>query len=229
MTRALAGRRLAFLLLLAAPLPTRAGEAYYVAVFASQLPEVNRPKYAHSFAVFVRAAGADCPGGPVTLEHFTISWLPCRGAVQFWALLPEPGRNFGLHETIRLVMAEGEQVYLWGPYRVERELWLRARQQKAHLDSGRVLYKAADTGYPTWRVSNCIHALSDINGDEPRLRIASPGWGVPASRAIARRFERWVLGPQCVECWLAEALGLGCYPIHRLDVDTGRHRLAPGR
>src|SRR5262245_47683231 len=90
-----------FFLLALALLPTaaRAGESHYLIIFgAQQIP--NRPNYAHTFAVFVRATWpGDGPPCKVMLEAHTISWLPANGIIRTLSLLPECGRNYGLFET----------------------------------------------------------------------------------------------------------------------------------
>src|SRR4051812_14476909 len=61
-----------------APAPARAGEAYYLLMFASQREDYN-PNYAHTWATFVKASwrgDVPCRSVPVTLEAHTISWLP---------------------------------------------------------------------------------------------------------------------------------------------------------
>src|SRR5262249_60240667 len=121
-----------------------------------------------------------------------------------WALLPECGHNFGLHATLRYVLADGERVSLWGPYQVAPELYARALNQVALLQSGAVLYKANDAGHWSDRVSNCIHALSAV-ADGPRLRVLSPGWGETASYAVLRRFLPWVIDPDRVHPWVGSA------------------------
>jgi hypothetical protein len=45
---------------------------------------------------------------------------------------------------------------MWGPYRIRKDLYDRAAAQRAYLESGAVRYKAADTGYRSARVSNCV-------------------------------------------------------------------------
>ena len=68
-------------------------------------------------------------------------------AVRSLALWPECGRNLGLHETLRYVLANDERVSLWGPYRIDAALYRGALRQAAVLESGCVLYKANDLGY----------------------------------------------------------------------------------
>src|SRR5262249_16562901 len=160
--------------------PAPAGEAHFVLVFGSERPFMQL-RYAHSFATFVRVVGDLGRPDACYVEAFTISWLPQDGHIRPFALLPECGRNFGLEETLRLVQAEGERVAVWGPYQIVPELYQLALAQKTRLESGAVCYKAIDTGYATERVSNCIHALSDVVEGGPRLRVGTPGWGETAS------------------------------------------------
>ena len=97
-----------------------------------------------------------------------------------------------------------------------------AVDQIKYLESGKVQYKAVDSGHSTARVSNCIHALSDVAGGK-RLRVASPGWGEPASYLITLRFEPWILDdgqtiPTRLVVWTA---GTSPHPLlHDLPMDV---------
>src|SRR3712207_2229106 len=81
--------------------PGAAGERYFVLMFGSQQVQTI-PDYAHSFAVFVRVSGG---GEGAGFAYHTISWLPANMDLRPFALLPEPGRNFDLHTTLRHVLA----------------------------------------------------------------------------------------------------------------------------
>jgi hypothetical protein len=207
--------------LLACAAAARADEAYFLMVFGSQQTP-NNPNYAHSWATFVRAAGeGPCPPA-AALEAHTISWLPASLIIRTRALHPECGHNFDLHPTVRYVLHNDERVSMWGPYSIDRELYCRALRQVGLLESGEVRYKAVDAGYPSDRVSNCIHAVSSIT-EGYRLRVLSPGWGEPASYFITRELEPWI-----VDCdqhkykWVSTALGLDCYPIIHRDLENPR-------
>jgi hypothetical protein len=206
-------------LLVAAALPsrTRAQETYYLAVFSYQHTE-NRPRYAHTFATFVKARWC---ADSCQLESFTISWLPHTVVIRPMAVLPEPGCNFDLPTTLRIAYAEGDQVSMWGPYQICLELYQRAMAQKNRLESGCVSYKAVDTGWPSRRVSNCIHAVSDIDQTRPALRIASPGWGEPASYYVTLHLLPWIVNPCQVHEWVVDALGLRTCCIRRRDLREG--------
>jgi hypothetical protein len=121
----------------------RSEEFYYVAVFGSQQMPPN-PNYTHSFAAFTKATGeGPCPKAFVVDECFSISWLPRTLEVRTRKLCPECGVNYPLHPTIKLALSEDQRVSLWGPYRIDRELYEKARAQAGLLESGRVQYKAA--------------------------------------------------------------------------------------
>jgi hypothetical protein len=197
-------------LLLAGAPTARGAEAYYLLVFGSQrIP--NNPDYSHSFATFVHATW-DAPGCAPRLEAVTISWLPRNLRIRTLALAPECGANLDLHGTLRYVFANGERVSLWGPYLIDRDLYLRALAQVRLLQSGQVRYKANDVGYPTDCVANCIHAISSL-GEGYRLHVVIPAWGETATYYVQRELTPWVLDPCHTHPWVASALGLGGYPI----------------
>ena len=195
-----------------------AEEYYFIALFGSQTSP-NNPDYSHTFATFVRASGAGpCPTAFVVEDSFTISWLPASLRVRTRALLPECGHNFGLHETLRYVLSEGEHVSMWGPYRIDEELYNGAVRQLGVLESGQVRYKAIDSGRPTDRVSNCIHAVSSV-GDGYRVRVLSPWFGETASWIVLQRFRPHIINKDETHEWVYAYLDLACCPILRHDFD----------
>jgi hypothetical protein len=207
-------------LALALPTEVRAADAYYLLMFGSQRVP-NNPKYAHTFTTFVHASWPGEPCGPPRLEVYTISWLSLDGTFRVLALKPECGRNWELHETIRYAFAHEERVSLWGPYQIDCELYRRAVNQVRLLESGRVLYKSDDLGYPTDRVTNCIHAVSSIT-EGYRVRILMPAWGETASYFVLREFYPWVIDRDRIHGWVGNALGLDQYPILYRDLEDPR-------
>lgn len=205
----------AVLVLLAMAGSGMAGEAYYVLIFGSQQTP-PRPDYCHSFATFVRVTWSGpepCPvGGSALVEAHTISWLPANLIVRTRALFPETGHNFDLPTTLCYCARNKERVSLWGPYEVEKELYDRAMDQIALLESGQVRYKADDMGRFSKRVCNCIHAVSSV-AQGVRLWVAEPGYGQAASFAITKRFRPWIIDKDQVHSWIGSALGLDQYPI----------------
>jgi hypothetical protein len=196
-------------LLIGTPAKCRADDAYFVLIFsAQQVP--NCPRYSHSFATFVHAAN---DGQSMRLEHHTISWLPVSLNIRVLRLRPEPGRDLDLDTTLAFVESLGDRISLWGPYQIRKDLYDRALEQIAHLNSGAVQYKAVDALYRTMNVSNCIHALSELADNRGRLRITSPGFGEVASYYIAHRFEPGLMDPEQVHPWVGTCLGLENHPI----------------
>jgi hypothetical protein len=204
----------------------RAEEAYYVCVFGSQCVSVD-PDGAHSFAVFVRATW-DCRApGSCRLEAHSISWLSARMCSRALTLLPECGHNFDFHTTLRYVLENDERVSVWGPYRIHPDLYCRALDQIRLLESGQVKYKSIDTGHPSDRVCNCIHALSSVV-DGHRVCVLSPSWGETASYNVTKRYGPWILDGGRTHDWVAYALRLNCYPIVYRDWEHPRSGVLRG-
>jgi hypothetical protein len=203
----------AFVLLLASARGAHAGEAFYLLMFGSQRTPAN-PSYSHTWATFVRATwegDGPCPHNP-TIEEHTMSWLPETMVVRLWALLPECGALFELHTTIHWALDTQQRISMWGPYQIEPDLYYKAMDRLAHLGSGRVRYKAIDSGYSSDRVTNCIHAVAGTVGGL-RVRVGTPGWGETASFTVLQRFRPWIYNRDEVHSWVGSALGLDEYPI----------------
>ena len=199
----------------------QAGENYYLAMFGSQRVPSN-PNYSHSWATFIKVSwdgDGPCPAD-ARLESHTISWLPANMKVRIGALFPEAGHNFDLHTTMDSAYSTCQRVSMWGPYPICEELYCRALNRKAQLESGHIRYKANDAGYSSNRVTNCIHAVSTIV-EGPRLRVASPGWGQSASYFVLKEFEPFIISKSPV-AWVGSALGLDEYPIIYRDFTNPR-------
>jgi hypothetical protein len=206
-------------LLTALTVPASGSEFYYVAVFGSQRPDVNNPNHTHCFATFIRATGdGPCAEG-FQVQAWTISWLSESLRVQVLRLLPECGTNFDLHPTLRLALADGQRVSMWGPYQIQKELFDRAVCQVAHLRSGAERYKTLDIFRNSERVSNCIHALSGVISYRPRLHVGVPTYGESASYFITLKYRPWMIEPCRTHDWLIGRLGLAGYPLVRRGLD----------
>jgi hypothetical protein len=203
-----------------APGAARAEDLYYMMVFGSQqLPA--RAKYCHSFAVFVRAI-EDVPGSRrYRLESHTISWMPVSYEIRLAALLPECGFNADLPTTFAWTRATCQRVSMWGPYQIQSDLYCRALEEEALLNSGDVWYKAIDTGYPTDFACNCIHAVSSIAGGY-RMRVLSPSFGETASWYLTRRLSPWIIDCFQRHDWIAAALGIDRYGVVRREFENPR-------
>lgn len=195
------------------PGTSAAGETYYVIIFGAQR-DFAEANHTHTWATFVRVCGGPQGGW---LQHRTISWLPQTLEVRVGSRQPEPGVNLDLYTTLNWALNDGQKVSMWGPFQIEPELYWRSLQQASHLESGEVRYKAVDFGYPTWNTSNCIHAVSDLAGSS-RVRVFIPGYGQAASRVVTARLRKDMIEPQQTHPWVADALGLGNYPIRQRAV-----------
>jgi hypothetical protein len=201
-------------------------DTYYVVVFGAQ-SKPQRPKYSHSWATFVHVCGADACGPPApgaTIETFTISWLPCKIELTPNRLRPEPGRNFDLSTTFDIVLSECEQVTAFGPYQTDCWLYNKAMEYVRELESGDVRYKTIDVGYQPLKVSNCIHALTSFDREHPRVRIGRTNFGEVASYYVTETYTAHMPCPKQVQCWVADFLGLGRYPIKWRTLEEGRPR-----
>jgi hypothetical protein len=172
------------------------GIRFFATVFGSQsVPKI--PKKTHTWATVIKATDASCPADFRILEHHTISWLPVSGVIRVWHLHVEPGRNYGLRETILFGLQLDERISQWGPYEIHPRGFRRFLVQKAFLDSGAIGYQAIDTIGEAARKGNgcdCIHAITDMDpifnrGSYPLARI-----GDSASRWVVKEFfEREVV------------------------------------
>ena len=87
------------------------------------------------------------------------------------------------------------------------------------LESGQVRDKALDSGHPTDRVSNCIHAVGTVAAGS-RIRVLSPWLGVTASWAVLQAFRPHIIDKDQTHEWVYAYLGLDGYPITRRDYDV---------
>jgi hypothetical protein len=204
--RDLARSVLAGLVVLSVPAGVRAGERFYVIVFAYQ-GEPPLPRNTHTFATFVRATGEGARPENHRVEAHTISWAPASGAVRAARLLPERGANLDLAATLRQAHRLGSRVSRWGPFQVQRELYERALGQIARLESGAVAYKVLDSLGRPCSASNCIHAVSDMDADRGLL-VTGLASGAQASLLVVQHFRRWMVNQHLSHEWIADRLGL---------------------
>jgi hypothetical protein len=195
-----------------------ADDTYYLIVFASQTPD-NQPKYAHTFAAFIKAA--DTAGKTPALETAVISWLPANGIIEVVRLRPEPGKNFGLKETLDWAAALQVQLAAWGPYPIKKELYDSAVRQVKRLESGAVAYKAVELARPTGTVINCIHAVCDLDIVKEHL-VTGTARGDAASEMTARFFRPWMIPSAAVPPVLTERLGMTKYKIAARELNPVR-------
>lgn len=188
------------------------GDEHYVVVFGAQ-SDPKRPKYSHSWATFVRC-GQDGP------EIVTISWMPCKLEITPNRPTAEPGVNLDLHRSFEVTLANCEEVMAWGPYRIDCDLFQRAKRHACRLNNGEIRYKTIDMVRNPMRVSNCIHALT-VFTENRRVRIGRTNFGDVASYWVMYAYREWLCCPREPQCWLIEMLELCQYPIQWRTLDQG--------
>jgi hypothetical protein len=182
---------------------------------------VAHPSATHSWATAVKVSGAGTPADPFRPEVHTISWMPATLVIRPLHLRPEAGVNLDLATTLRVAAGRGWRVTAWGPFAVDGDYYQKFVAQQALLDAGGRTYQAID---PPCRsgVSNCFHAVAEVEPDADRL-FGHPIflYGNAASRRIVRALERRGRlhgpGPE----WLAGWLGLN-QPLPAAGDDDGR-------
>ncbi len=207
-------------LLVVASAPSRAQEpdaTYYMTIFSAQA-DSRDPRRTHSFATFVKATSTGDSAKDSPIEIHTISWVPQSLEIVILRRRPEPGTNLDLASSLRWAASRNCRVSMWGPYRINRELYDRAVEQEARLNSGLVLYKALDRRFRPGTASNCIHAVADLDMDNGLLHTGQ-GRGDVASRQVAQHLNRWVTNPEQTHAWVARRLGLTDHPVDRGDLD----------
>jgi hypothetical protein len=195
------------------------GEKYYISILGSQSsPKI--PRYTHTWATFIKATGEGEDHSKYQMEAFTISWLPASLKVRSFRLA-EPGVNFDLLATFDFVLSQDQQISEWGPFQIPRVFYERALEQKTLLEGGSILYKAVDPNFgPRARyISNCIHAITDLDPERGRLYYWElRRFGKAASHYAAHQvFHRSPeVDPNENLDWIEERLGFNQYPIiHR--------------
>jgi len=209
-------RSIALAIVLSLAAEASAADRYFVIIFGSEsVPK--RARFTHTWATVVKATAEPGDKEAYSLESRTISWMPANLVIRPLALRAECGVNLSLQATIRDSVCKGECIAMWGPYEMKPErgeiLYERVGKQIARLDSGCVLYKCVDpdTGPRSTYISNCIHAVTDLDPYLPR-----PGYnerqnfGMDASLHLVRIIAaRHPFAPTDAHDWVARALGVG--------------------
>jgi hypothetical protein len=185
--------------------PARADESYFMIVYAAQRTP-NVPRFTHTFATFVKVTGEGADTAKYKVEEHTISWIAKTLDIVVARARPEPGVNLTLADSRKLAATLDEQVTMWGPFEIKKELYDRALKQIERLESGKVQYKAVDGRFRP-EASNCIHAVSDIDVDDGALQ-AGTAFGNEASQLVAEHLRRWIIQPEKTHAWISERLGL---------------------
>jgi hypothetical protein len=193
----------------------RSDDRFFAVIFSSESCP-RRARYTHTWATIVKASPDDERPHGYRLEALTISWMPASLRIRPLALRAECGVNLSLQATLDDCFRKGERVVMWGPYDFHQEApyndWERIAAHIARLNSGRVLYKAVDpdTGPRSGYVSNCIHAVTDLD-----RHLARPSYnelqrfGFDAGRFLVEVLaSRKRIDLSHTHPWVADALGI---------------------
>jgi hypothetical protein len=200
---------LTLILTLGSPMESEPPAQYFMVVFAAQ--KGNRPKYAHTFATFIKQKAGD----DSELELATLSWIGTRTT---WNLFgnAQPGRNLTLEATLQRCQDRGQQVSMWGPYQIKPELYERAVAQKAKLEAGEIFWQALD--YQSRRngtASNCIHVICDLCLENGMLATGSAR-GESASAMVVKHLSHFIIESGRKQVELCDALGLTSHSIRAM-------------
>jgi hypothetical protein len=187
-----------------------ADESYYMIVFGQ---EGSVTQLDHTFAAFVKATGNGPDKAKYTLDVHTLSWMPRSLDVKFLKR-PEEGVNLDLKDSLRLARRAKAELSMWGPFRIQKELFERACRQEARLKNGAIDYKALDARFRPDSAMNCIHAVCDIDRDAGLLSTGTAS-GREASRLVANHLSRWIIASNESPDWIGVRLELGQDIIRR--------------
>jgi len=208
----------AFFALFVAPFAS-AQDRYYGVFFAANS---SRPAAAHTWATFIRLKGEVIAAAAETrapsVETVTISWLPATGVVAPHLLgSGEPGRNFGLKETLEWAKKTGAPVTAWGPVEIKKDLYDLALRKKKTLESGSISYRVLDRRGRGGDWTNCIHAISDIVPG-PMLATGT-AFGENATLLVANHLRPFFVGRDVNHDSVRRYLGIDGFDIRYESLD----------
>lgn len=201
------------------PAPIFGQDRYFLMIFGSQ-PQFKIPNKCHTWGTIIKTSETD---GVLKTEAHTISWVPADQKVRLLAIRSKPGINLDLLSTIERYQNLNGKVSVWGPYEIQDgsgpSLYERTLQQIAKLESGTERYMAIDPDFGPRRqtVSDCIHAITDIDENHGRNFYSELlRFGDPASEFIvATLAKRGRINRSVRHEWVLEALGLDCASLTR--------------
>ena len=189
------------------------GDVYFMTVYGSQRPVINRPCLSHTWATFIRISGDDTDPQKNQVQSFTISWLPQTLVIRSHDLRSEPGVNLNLQDTIAWCEKNRVEIEQFGPYQITPELWASACARREQLERGDLEYRSADViNLPFFRrACNCIYAVLDHDCREPAVRSVTLGFGHLASAQVARKLSPHIVGKGQTHPWVSELIGVCNY------------------
>jgi hypothetical protein len=209
---------------LAIPGEAAAADYYFMTVYGAQRPIINRPRYAHTWATFIRLSGEGNDLRRYRAQSFTISWMPRTLDVHPLDLQPEPGINLNLRDTIDWCDKNRVEIAQLGPYQVDVDLWNLAFRRFDRLERGELMYRASDIFNRPGRkpeVCNCIYAVLDLDGRNPAFRPVTLGFGNIGSAFVARQLSCHIIEPRRTYPCVSEMIGVRNYDASDLATLLG--------
>lgn len=198
-------------LILGAPGVGRADD-YFVTVFtAESVP--YRPTSTHAFAGLVRV-----PAGGGAAEVDAICWGPASMKIRGVTLKGEDGVNMTVPATLDWCRDNGWRISVWGPYRVECELYQKLKAQAELLSTGRIKYKPTDTLQRRDVAQNCYHALTSPVAPLKRYAGAFTA-GDAAGTTILQAYMPYLLDPAVTHDEMLGVIGASGYELTRRSFD----------
>jgi hypothetical protein len=185
----------------------------------------NRPKYSHTFATFVKAAGDGDSFENYRFDVITISWLPETLDIHVCRRRPEPGTLVNLPATLGWAEANGARISMWGPFQIQKELYERAVVRATLLEGGSIGYNAIDRRRRPNDV-DCIHALSGVDVD-PGLFRTRTAHGDIGSYFVLEHLSRWIIQPGEIPPAVERRLRLDDFCIVRRDLNIVPRSVLP--
>jgi hypothetical protein len=202
--RTVPGERMIRLLTVAAALvagSSARADDYYLTIFAAESVPY-RPVKTHTFVAATRI-----PSDGTAVENYEIGWLAATTHVRGFALRPEAGHNFSVLETIAICRRENMRVSVWGPYRIQPELFCRLRDLAILLDSGTIKYKGTDSFYKSTVAMNCYHAIWSVTN--PPRKYAGPFTaGDTTGGKTVHLFRQWIICPEQTHDEILKVIGV---------------------
>jgi hypothetical protein len=177
----------------------------------------NCPKYSHTFATVVRATGETADLRTWRLEAHSISWMPATLQIRVCRLRPEPGTNLTLKGTLQFAVDNGFQIKQWGPYAIRPRSYWRFLSRVQSLESGSFQYQAVDPLQRDVNVTDCIHAISDLDPIHERTSYLWIRFGDNATHHLVKMMHRnqGIIDPGMDLAWMSARMGLDCFPIEQ--------------
>jgi hypothetical protein len=157
----------------------------YALYFSHQSRVINWPSTSHTWAVYVET---DSRGRIV--EVVQINWFAADYKLQFFGP-PEKGINRDYMETVLSAKQKGYRVSMWGPLRIDPELYKRAKKREFELVSGLKEYHLLDI-FGRADAPNCMHANTDLDDGRHFVRTLFAR-GERGTFKVARHLERWFI------------------------------------